>query len=655
MGITFTRAPLVNKGDPITSTQFGLLADAFNDRLRSGLGDGPWRIAYYWLSLFRQVRNPDESGMLFPALAEFFTVGYQMLDPDKAEWPVAAAGQPEGANIACQIMAYVFGSETLNIYDEATRLTNPDPDSGGISLGPADTDEDLWELAKQQRGGYDPETGALGSPAWSAARSHHRFAFSNRSPHGNAYGGYLPTPEISEEICDPTDDGFTPINYLIHFTALKEGLEDKDYAGTCAPTGSNSYSSHVRWIGYTPWAYYVWLNGGTIEILPTTDYIEGPYTGEAQLRKTANGALPRVLNAFTGEYRGSDSQRDAADYWLDNAFDTQRFLTSQYHLAANIGTEDPETHEIIAEYPLYTFSGDTTLKAGTLATHVQSSTNEHAWEDSFVLSAFLVTATRLRLEATIELIDGDEVIATTTLTPDEFGYASALVTVDSVKPEALQARLKTDAVFTSIAGSIDVECNEILKQKPTVEDLFLLLRCGGAVGAENVTDGRGIDEDKAKEIGENYFSHACIENVHGNTELPPPDSTVNTNGLFDAARRLSQCIRIVPRQNFVGYEVKNGKSILYFKKNAMIGGRTISLFGGIAGKYKQTFDFDGVTQSSTEKHAYVGAHKHPTDLTPDELIHLSRPVVGFTPEEGTSFFTTEEGTILRSEDQPPSP
>src|ERR1051325_11721875 len=111
--ITFTKAPTVAVGDPVTSTQFATLAKAFNDRLRSGLGDPTWRIHYYWLSLFRQVRNSDEGGFLFPPLAEFFTAGYQVLDPTQGDWPVTGPGEPEGSNVACQIMAYVFGADAI--------------------------------------------------------------------------------------------------------------------------------------------------------------------------------------------------------------------------------------------------------------------------------------------------------------------------------------------------------------------------------------------------------------------------------------------------------------------------------------------------------------------------------------------------------------
>src|ERR1019366_9142222 len=120
----------------------------------------------------------------------------------------------------------------------------------------------------------DPTTGAQGSPAWSAARSHYSLATSGRSPHGNAYGGYLPSPNLSDTPCadpDDSDDFPAPPNYLIHFTPLKEGLPPIDYPGTCRPVpGGDAYADNVAWISYTPWAYYVWLNNGTLQVLPTS-------------------------------------------------------------------------------------------------------------------------------------------------------------------------------------------------------------------------------------------------------------------------------------------------------------------------------------------------------------------------------------------------
>ena len=97
-----------------------------------------------------------------------------------------------------------------------------EPDAGGIPLwyegAYPTTPLEWWELAKQQRGAWDPSTGALASPAFSAARSHYRIAMSPRSPHGHAYGGYLPTPYLAGEPCedpDTEDDRPAPPN-LVH-------------------------------------------------------------------------------------------------------------------------------------------------------------------------------------------------------------------------------------------------------------------------------------------------------------------------------------------------------------------------------------------------------------------------------------------------------
>ena len=612
--ITFTRAPTVAKGEAVTSTQLAKLAKAFNDRLRSGLGDPTWRIIFYWLSLFRQVRNSDESGLLFPALAEYFTSGYQMLEPSQGSWPLTGPGEPEGAHVASQMMAYVFGAEALNLPSEDLRLTDPDA-GGGIPLGlgnsPPVTDGDYWALAKLQRGGFDPETGAIGSPAWQAARSHHTIRMSNRSPHGNAYGGYLPTPDLAPDPCDDPVPDPAPRNYLIRFKSLKAGLPDKVYPGTCQPVpGGNSYSGHVAAISYSQEAYYVWLNNGTLEVLAVEDYVEGPYTGEAALRKTANGALGRALNSYIREYRGSDFQRDppeeihaeaigtetgralggedsnalittsdpALGYWLEEAFDFQRFFTTQYHLAPNRGVEAGGYVNI--QYPLFRLTGATLLSAGTLATHIQSGGAQHHYHKSCVLTGCLVTAVKMAGSATIELLNGTTVIQSVAVSAGSDGLVEKLVLFSSpIRPAPLKVRLASAAHFQDATGKIEVECTEIRARKPDYEDAFLLIRAASATPGEGMDD-RGIDDDNARLIGQTYFDRGAIVNIHGTAGLPGQANNVNSNGVYDAARRLSQCVRIMPRQQFIGYAVENGKSVLWFTRRAQIHA-DVDMFAGI--------------------------------------------------------------------------
>lgn len=638
--ITFTQAPTVAPGDPITSTQLAKLAAAFNGRLRSGLGDPTWRIVFYFLSMFRQVRNSD-GGFLFPAMAEFFTGGYQMLQPSEGEWPATEPGEPEGANVASQIMAYVFGAEAIDLWSEDLRLT--DPDAGGIPLWigghSPETPQEFWDLAKLQRGAVDPDSGALGSPAHTAARSHYAIASSPRSMHGHAYGGYLPTADVNPFGCDDpndTDDYPAPVNYVIKFQALTEGLSDITYDGTCQPVpGGEGYPTHVAWISYTPQAYFVFLNDGSVDVLPTADYLEGPYTGEARLRKTANNAIGRVMNAFAGEFRGSDNQRSTvANYHLQEAFDTQRFLTSQYHLAPNRGTESGGL--ITVEYPLFRFAGSLELAAGTFATHTQSSTESHAYHENCVLTGYLATGSKLAGPVTVELLNDADVISTVTLTPDELGDAAELVLlVTPLTPDPLKCRLTTACTFTDAEGKIEIETTELLSSKPTIEDLFLVLRTAGAIESD-VMDGRGIDEDSAREISEEYFSQGCVTNHRFYQGLPGSLAAVNSNAVYDVARRLSQWVRIMPRQQIVGYAVEGGKSVVWFNRFASLGGVQIDMCEGIAPPRGQVLSGDLLAERT-----YIVRVAAVTYLG-DEYA----PGETFTAVAGASTFTTVTGQVF---------
>jgi hypothetical protein len=72
MAITFTEAPTVAAGGRPRSQDFNKLAAAFNDRMRSGLGDPTWRIWWKAYSMFRALIAPD--GDLTPAEDEWFKI-----------------------------------------------------------------------------------------------------------------------------------------------------------------------------------------------------------------------------------------------------------------------------------------------------------------------------------------------------------------------------------------------------------------------------------------------------------------------------------------------------------------------------------------------------------------------------------------------------
>ena len=193
MSLSFTRALEAQSGQPITSDQACSFARAWNDRLLSGVGDVAWRTVVWWLNLFRLMRNPDASFNLWPALHEFFNI-YQHLDSEHdegSEWPTLPPGEAEGANLANPMNQFVFGNEVTD--SEHDRLSD-------FTEGPT-TLEGHWELAKSQRGAYDPDTGALACPAFTKAQSIYAFAFPANYAHHKSYGGFFPTPEQLLEDC----------------------------------------------------------------------------------------------------------------------------------------------------------------------------------------------------------------------------------------------------------------------------------------------------------------------------------------------------------------------------------------------------------------------------------------------------------------------
>lgn len=676
--ITFPRAPRVAPGDPVSSAHLAGLAHAINARLRSGLGDGPWRIAWYWLQAARQIRNSN-GALLFPSNAEYFEY-YAHLDPTAGEWPLTGPGDPEGTNVASLAGEFVFGSEGRDLYSEAARLSDPaagglyletdldglpapatvatfrwtgsanwgwsvinpsglvvfdvptastsgsyslpdwtgyrvrfngrlfgeyyfaDPPCGNkrwnwsatvnvISFGagaiistscdgapsvpcyPGQTPiGHAWLVGRLQRGAYDATTSTLAAPAFKAAREHLRIVNSNRSPHGNSYGGFLPVPEYLGACSDGTTDTEPTPNYELKFTALREGLSDRIYPGTCPDD-----PSHVAAVYYLPDRYLVLLWGGTVEELLTRDYLEGPYTGGRRLRKTWGDHLKRILNFYTAQYRGTEAQRktaagayqpDAPEY----AFDVQRFLTSQYRLAPARGTLVSSTE--VSDTPGYqTF----TLSTGRYAAGRTLGTVTA--EPGYCVAGWYVIGCTLDTEVAIEAVADGAVVSRARVSAAQ---PEAVVWLDTPVPAGTPVtfRLANDVAVLA-SGFLSVESAELLAYQPHLHDLYLTLRLGGArTELLAGTDGYGLQEDGARQISDLYFDAGVLHSVHGSGGLPEPFVEINSNGVMEALRRFSRHVRILRPQQLVGYAVEGGKSVLWIDP-IVYGTRAANCLAGI--------------------------------------------------------------------------
>lgn len=569
MAITFPRVPQVAVGDPIASKQLAALAAAFNARLRSGLGDPTYRLAYWADSIARQIRNSD-GGYLFPSRSEWLEV-FSTIDPKDFEWPETGPGDPEGTNVSSVMGEYVFGLLANETDPEDDRLLGVEMWS--IDHPPA-TPTERWNVAKKQRGAFDPATGAIGCPVFDAARQHYRMTRSLTSPHGNSYGGFIPTPAISTTPCTDGDSEFpASTNYEIFFTSLKTPGLEKHYPGTCPKV-----HGHVAFVYESvPFAYYVgtWVNDDinpptTVilpgDILPLSDWIEGPYSGGNQLAKQHGDHLPRVLNYFSAQFRGTPDQRIKKNVWNDYAFDTQEFFTRQYLLAPAIGQTVPEG--IAAIYPAHERLGVASIAAATFLPAKVGGSTTHFVAQKCVVASFWIEATKLTNSPRIDIHVDGAVVASTTLEPTRM---SDVVVLELAAPagKSVKIEVATLATFSDSAATtgIKAEMAEIMEYKPVSHDHFLFLRMAGCrVDLFNGTDGYGLDEAASRIMGDDYFRWGLIQNVRGYASPPGSLSTINFNAVHEAARRMMRCIRILRPDQLTGYEVSGGKSILYFNR-----------------------------------------------------------------------------------------
>lgn len=487
MAVQFERTPRVTPGEPVSSSQLAGLANAINGRLLSGLGDPTFRLRQFWLGAFRNLRNPDSSGFLYPATAEFFE-RYQMLPPEAGEWPATGPGLPEGINVSHPFGAYLYGHEGADVDDEATALNQVPISLDGV---PPSTPLEFWEIAKRQRGAFDPDTGAENCPAWEAARRYANIRVPWWSMLGKSYGDWLPSPDLLATPCDDPDttDGYpAPPNLEIKFSALHSGVSDTTFDGTCQPgpsiSPSTKYNTHVAGIIEDDLAYYVVIWDGTVYVLSREDYLEGPYDGPARLAHTDGQQLLRGLHAFAREFRGTLQNgypgtvwRIAAG-WNADAFDAQRFLTTQHRCAPQRGRE-------IAGILVPDYRGGRWLPDGNLvaAPGAQASLDGgvpqldiHA---DCVTTGYAVQAVGLARPTRIECVSGGAVVGVTTLTP-QAGQAEALTWFgDHADHRTLAWRLPEGAQWNDPAGFIAVESTELMAYKPRIWDLMLICRLGG--------------------------------------------------------------------------------------------------------------------------------------------------------------------------------
>lgn len=550
MALQYTRAATVAKGAAITSGQWNKLADAFNDRFLGGVGDPTYRLHWFWHSFFRNLRN--QNGLLYAPEDEWWKI-YAHVQPDEATFPTASAGDPEGAYLGNPINGFVFGNGD-DIKSEPGRLSYDSVDGSGILLhnvsGAPATDSEKWDIGRYQRGVVDGAnlTDLSLANAFQAARGHFTFGFWRWFQ--RSYGGFLPKPAYLGQCADMPD---IP-SYGLKFTETA-GPTTTSYS-TC-PEDANSVFSWWR----TAQNYVLLKWDGTIEYLPTDEYIEGPYDGEfddAYLEHPNGEQLAVALNCFIEQFRGTAAEQAASGYKVEEkAFDFEGFFSRQYYLAPAYG-EDDGSGTIEATYERFEFNN--AYGAGTYGSLASTAAQFYNIHSGFVLAGVLAyrNAGSGDKEFAIEL-DGAEIGRVTIPNGDDSASLwFAAPAGGQVKVKTITGMGATDETYVEIA--------ELLEYKPENEDAYLVLRCASADNSTN--DAEGIDTTQPKDISDAYFRHGMIYN--GNREDVQDETTaLNKNPVYrSVAEKVRKRLRMVDRHGLVGYEVSGGVSVLYFNRRA---------------------------------------------------------------------------------------
>lgn len=617
----FKYVPPVQAGDPISSGSHNDLALAFNQRILSGAGDAAWRIMWNAHSLMRQVRNPSGGAGLpgtqqWPASDEWWKV-YALVDNsnrcgeanDLWYWPVALAGEEEGANVVNPMMAFVFGRDyrsasQRDFEPEVNRLTNGPSDNDGsfipidVAVLPNDpyaAAASAWSQAKDQRGKIETTAPYRASaPAYEAAHSVYAWRYPVRAPYLKTYTCFAPVPR-DEGSCPRVDD-ILPPRWQAKFSPLVPNYPPLSFP-TCP-----GVSGHLQHIARLTDRYILYFQDGPTMTLPYTVYLEGPYDGGGALSRHHSEILTQAINKYVIEMRGDYSERiDNGCVGIKGAqhFDFQRFFSSQYALApAAVGYFDEDGKMQSYGYPTYysAFSGagqEQEIPAGTVlnlsVAHPNDGADQHYTPDGFVFSGFSVSVANTLTATELEFVDlsDNPVHIGETLKPCEDGSRAVLSVsvpsaVDSsktvvkflgtpVNPGSIRVRLKT-AMRMKAGGFISVEILEQVPYIPDIQDAYAVLRCGTTNGDDDIADTYGgvLPSEKLRTLWDYYSKYGCIVNPDGIANLSYHPAGVNFNSIYESARQLlNENLRMVPRERIGRYTVADGKSTMYFSRYAI--------------------------------------------------------------------------------------
>jgi hypothetical protein len=586
--IIFQKAPEdIATGDSILSSDMIKLADSYNDRIMSGVGDFVWRLSWAASSVFRNLVVDAPDNYLF----DFFH-----LDPrtnSLTSFPAGSLNDAGGINShGNPFAAFVLGNDLIEIRKSNVSSSGNEHDFTGAStdylaeagrLGHVSTSAaNNWLLAARQRGTYDPTTEELLSPFryWAEGYVVADFAQSGNG-FNESWGGYQPGPPLDDSDgangnCN--SDGSSPYwKFTVRFLKITAGAPTGLNAGTwndphvefgdtCpeadppAKTGqvTSDYGGLPYVLGWEEASthYNVWSWDGTKEVKDTllkSDYqfVEDG-TGRLKHQKLEIGA--RSLFWFANALRGSDSDRAGEGFDIMSiAFDSDRYFTKQNRLAPAFGVSGGGG--VTATYPEFTCTDNT---ADTEFDNSAGGTT-HECHSDFAAAGIRIVVVGMDPGDTAKIIMkiDDEEWKSWTVGPDGLieywddvvagGEVSFVIGADSDE-------------FTSIT----IEVADLLVEAGSFNQLACLLRAGVA-GASYAVDGQPELVDNIDVVNDAYFDEGVMIIPGGGPRSL--EDTIEESGLFDSARKtLKSFFSACDAYEFTGIRITSGNNEMEFNR-----------------------------------------------------------------------------------------
>lgn len=591
----YTKAPNFTSGSSLSAKNISKLCDAFNDRLKYGVGDCSRRVHQGIMNSMRNWRNPDDT--LFPSQMESLTFYNHIPNDTDDLYFDAGRGEPQGANLANPVSAFVFGNPQL--FGEGDRLSTL------IELIPDTTIKNKWDLAKVQRGGYDSASLLAYQPFNSASQEHFRigaypFQFYLKSP-----GGFLPTPLILGICTDSeTDPTIVFPNQQIKFTKLSDSSVIT-YTGTCGPAYGGTDTDVATVIEF-PFEWRVYIYNGDIDIYPKSEYIQGPYEGSGQLAKDNFDFLNRnMLNSYVKEFKGWDTYQiehisaSTSPYplkqfgcydILSSSFNFENVINRPWQLSPAYAVKVGDDLDIRG-YP------STSLSTNQTSTPDNSVLfpNPYKIHEHYVMGGFYASATDLSQSVKIQTLADGKIINEFTLETGSLGNPHFFDMCDTTKTKitgSIQFALISDLIFSGSNGSVYIEISELWEAYPQIYDLYTYLRMattlGGDISIETTNDQMAPDEDQADVAFLNYDTYGACINLNGAAGVDQPEDVINTNPPYDSLRRqIRGMARYIKKEYLSGYSIEDGKSVLYFDKYLDVE-NTINMWDGLLNPFNSS-------------------------------------------------------------------